>query len=158
MPLARIDARHAGADAVGILVPPGARTIVILRPRTLGWDLLPVRWNGDPATPPTFCTFTRDEAAHVARRLGEFLETSDAAGRQVVETFGRDREVQIWLRVDDHFWLVCSRAPGEAYRPVTFADVAAARDAAERLSQMLHPGPGRVQPYYYNTQNFSHGE
>ena len=157
MPLARVDVRHAGADALGILVPPGSRTVVILRPRTLGWDLLPVRWNGDPAVAPTFCTFGRDEAALLARRLGQFLEASDAAGRHAVETFGQDRAVQIWLRVDEHAWLVCARAPGEEYRPVLFADIDAARAAAERLAATLHPGPARVQKYYYNTQNFAHG-
>jgi hypothetical protein len=158
MPLARVDARQAGADALGILVPPGSRTIVILRPRTLGWDLLPVRWNGDPAVAPTFCTFGRDEAALIARRLGAFLEASDAAGEHAVETLGRDRALQIWLRFGEHAWLVCSRAPGEAYRPVLFADADAARAAAERLAATLHPGPARVQKYYFNTQNFAHGD
>jgi hypothetical protein len=157
MPLARVDARQAGTDALGILVPPGSRTVVILRPRTLGWDLLPVRWNGDPAVPPTFCTFGREEAALLARRLGEFLEATDAAGLHAVETFGRDGAVQVWLRSGEHAWLVCVRAPGEAYRPVLFGDVESARAAAERLAATLHPGPGRVQRYYYNTQGFAQG-
>ena len=155
MPLRRVDIRQAAADALGILVPPGARTLVVLRPRTLGYDLLPVRWNGDPASPPTFCTFGRDEAAHVARQLGQLLEDCDAAHRHAVETLGRDGAFQIWLRGDDVSWLVCARAPGAEYRPVLFADAEAAVREAQRLTETLHPGPTRVQQYYFNTQKFS---
>src|SRR4051794_6878894 len=102
MPLRRVDVRQAGADALGILVPHGTRTLVILRPRMLAWDLLPVRWNGDPASPPTFCTFTREDAARVARQLGQYLEACDSAGTHAIETLGRDGAFQIWLRGDEH--------------------------------------------------------
>jgi hypothetical protein len=156
MPLERVDVRHAGADALGILVPPGARTVVIVRPRTIEWDLLPVQWTGDPALAPTFCTFGRDEAAAVARRLGRFLEECDGQGRHVVETLGKADAYQIWLRAEELFWLVCARSLGGAYRPVLFADLETARTAAARLDSLLHPGPERRQQYYFNTQNFSH--
>ena len=58
----RVEAQHAGGNALGILVPPGARTVVILRARSLGWDLLPAAWNGNPASAPVFSVFGRDEA------------------------------------------------------------------------------------------------
>lgn len=155
MPLLRVDVRQAGAEALGILVPPGRRTVVVLRPRTLGWDLLPVRWTGDPSAAPAFCSFERDEAAGVARRLGKFLEDCDAQGVSPVETLGHGSSFQVWVRAEELFWLVCVRAPGASYRPLLFGDLDQARGAAERLAGLLQPGPNRQQHYYFNTQNFT---
>src|SRR5687768_2068590 len=132
MPLLRVDAQQAGPEALGILVPPGPRTVVILRPRTLAWDLVPVRWNGDPASAPEFCSFGRDEAAAVARRLGQFLENCDARGFSPVETLGHAGAFQIWIRGEELCWLVCARAPGSSYRPLVLAELTEAQHAAER--------------------------
>src|SRR5262245_56652195 len=155
MPLLRVDVRQAGAEALGILVPPGARTVVVLRPRMLGWDLLPVRWSGNPAEPPAFCSFGREEAAHVARHLGKCLEDWDARGACPVETLGHDNAFLVWLSTEELGWLLCVRAPGSNYRPLVFADLPQAQAAAERLVASLLPGPSRQQHYYFNTQNFA---
>ena len=61
----RVDARQAGADALGILVPQGTRTVVILRPRSLAWDLLPLKPGMEKARPAVFCDWDRDESAAV---------------------------------------------------------------------------------------------
>jgi hypothetical protein len=155
MPLRRVDARLATAVAVGILVPPGPRTFVVVRPRGMTWDLLPVRWDGDPKLPPAFASFDRDEAAHVARQLAKTLEERDAAGDCPLETLGHEPAFQVWLRDAALNWLLCERIPGQAYRPLIFPTLAAAQSAAGVLMPFVHPGPRRVQDYYFNTQNFS---
>jgi hypothetical protein len=53
----RVDAQRAGPAALGILVPPGDKTLVVLRPRGLEWDLLPALWMGDAIAAPVFCQF-----------------------------------------------------------------------------------------------------
>src|SRR5689334_4203117 len=135
---ARIDANKAGPQSLGILVPQGAKTLVIVRPRGLPWDLLPAKWDGDHATPPQFCTFSRDEAAKVARRLVAALE---AASTNPLETFGDAQagRLQIWLRTDEFVWIVCKRAPGEAYQPVHFASLVEAIQAAEKIAAYVWP-------------------
>jgi hypothetical protein len=155
MPLTRVDVRQASAEAIGILVPPGHRTLVVVRPRTHDWDLVPVRWSGDPSAAPTFCDFGRDEAALVARRLGKFLEDCDSRGVCPVETLGHASAFQVWLRAEDLFWMLCARLPGSAYRAMIFSELAEARAAAERVARLLSPGPARHQHYYFNTQNFA---
>src|SRR4051794_2585541 len=102
----RVDARHAGAASLGIQVPPGAKTLVILRPHGLEWDLLPARWAGDAGTAPDFCQFGRDEAVLVARQLQQFLEDGVARGVSLVETFGSTlrQQFQVWLRTSAYVW------------------------------------------------------
>lgn len=155
MPFKRVDAKLASAVALGILVPPGARTFVVVRPRGMTWDLLPVRWTGNPSEAPEFASFDRDEAALAARKLAKSLEDRDAAGRCPLETLGREPSFQVWLRDDDLNWLLCERIPGQPYRPLVFPSLEAAAAAAARLTPLVHPGPERIQDYYFNTQNFS---
>jgi hypothetical protein len=150
----RIEPQHAGPTALGILVPQGAKTLVIVRPRALPWDLLPARWTGDSSQAPTFCVFTRDEAASVGRRLVKALE---AATDNPVESFG-DAQRQtcgIWLRTDEFVWIVCRRAQGEAYQPMTFRSPEEAATEAEKLAVYLWPAADATQEYYFNTQSFA---
>jgi hypothetical protein len=153
----RVDAKHAGPAALGILVPQGAKTLVIVRPRALPWDLLAARWDGDRGRAPQFCVFTRDEAASAARRLVQALESAIAAGVNPLESFGDERgeSVQVWLRTDEFVWIVCRRTQGQAYQPVMFATHEEAAIAAERLAGHVWPVAETRQEYYFNTQNFS---
>lgn len=155
-PFRRVESRHAGPTALGILVPQGTRTLVILRPRGLPWDLLPARWDGGE-TPPAFCTFGRDEAAGVARRVQQALEVSVLAGINPVQTIGdaRDESYQVWVRTDEFVWIVCHRAPGQAYRPALFADRDEVRRFAEQLTPIVWPAADAAQEYYFNTQHFA---
>lgn len=154
-PFRRVDAHQAGQQALGILVPPGQRTLVILRPRALGCDLLPARWDG--AGPPAFCTFAREEAAVVARRLQQTLERAVEAGVNPVQTLGdpAGRCFQVWVRTDEFVWIVCRRAPGQAYQPAIFADHATALAEAERLTPLVWPAADAGQEVYFNTQQFA---
>ena len=64
----RVEGSQAGPSALGILVPPGARTLVILRPRALEWDLLPLQDRDEG-----FCEFDRETAAGIARGIQQAL-------------------------------------------------------------------------------------
>jgi hypothetical protein len=153
----RVDQKRAGAAALGILVPQGAKTLVIVRPRALAWDLLPARWDGVHGKAPTFCVFTRDEAASAARRLIQSLEAAVNNGVCPVETFGdvQGKCCQVWLRTDEFVWIACRRATGEAYQPTIFATQEEAIREAEALAAVVWPTPATKQEYYFNTQNFS---
>lgn len=151
----RVEPQHAGPRALGILVPPGTKTLVIVRPRALAWDLLPARWDGDRAQPPRFCLFTRDEAAGVARRLVKALEAAVVGGANPLESFGDAQRncLQIWLRTEEFVWIVCQRTPGQAYEPLIYSSAEEAAGAAESLAAYVWPAGDMVQEYYFNTQN-----
>lgn len=153
----RVEVRQAGRTALGVLIPPGASTLVIVRPRALDWDLLPAHWNGDMHSPPRFCSFTRDEAAAAARRLHHFLEDAVARGSSpilVCESPG-GAQFQVWLRTDEHVWILCARTPGHAYTPLVFSSCTAAQQAGERVEAFLWPARDANQEIYFNTQLFS---
>jgi hypothetical protein len=156
-PFRRVESRQAGPTALGILVPHGARTLVILRPRGLSCDLLPARWDGSASAPPIFCTFGRDEAAATARRLHLALEEAVRDGVNPVQTAGDPRgdNLQVWVRTNEFVWIVCHRAPGQAYRPALFADAEEARRLAEQLTPVFWPAADAGQEYYFNTQHFA---
>ncbi|MFO0969464.1 MAG: hypothetical protein U0793_28230 [Gemmataceae bacterium] len=153
MSFRRVEAQRAGANALGILIPPGKRTVVIVRPGALDCDLLPARWSGDPSQAPVFCDFTRDEAPTVARRLLTFLEETAPRGLNPLETFGKAPCFQIWLRSPDLFWIVCRRVLGEPYRPRVFATREEAIATGERLARYVWP-VDHQQEVYFNTQKF----
>ncbi len=152
----RVDAQRAGPAALGILVPPGAQTLVILRPRAQEWDLLPARWTGEASSPPTWCQFSRDEAAGVARRVQQALEDSVQNGNTPVAIIGDSagQRFQVWLRAGEFVWVVCRRVPGQAYQPLIFASAEEAQSVGRRLEPIFWPRPDANQEYYFNTQNF----
>jgi hypothetical protein len=127
-----------------------------LRPRSLPWDLLPARWDGDSGRAPAFCVFARDEAAGVARRLQQALEQSVASGINPIETIGdaQGEHFQVWVRTREFVWLVCRPAPGHAYQPALFTSHDEATQEAERLTPIFWPGADAHQEYYFNTQKF----
>ena len=153
----RVEPQHAGPNALGILVPPGTKTLVIVRPRALERDLLPARWDGDAAHPPQFCRFSRDEAANVARRFVKELEAAVTQGVNPVESFGdaQRQRLQIWLRTDEFVWIMCKRTQGQLVEPIVLASPEEAAQEADRLAGLLWPASDVNQEYYFNTQNFS---
>jgi hypothetical protein len=151
-PFLRVEDRRAGPEALGILVPPGLRTVVILRPRALGWDLLPVR---PGAWPPDFCTFGRDEAAGVARQVQRDLAAAAGGGTNPVVTVAGPAGFLICCQRGAFRWVACPRVPGKPYEPVLFATPEEASAAAAALTRFLWPAADAQQEYYFNTQNFS---
>ena len=66
-----VEAEKAGPMALGILVPPGPRTLLILRPRVLKeLDLLVVQSDRRTGPTTTFRVFGREEATAAIERLG----------------------------------------------------------------------------------------
>jgi len=153
----RVEPHQAGPRALGILVPPAARTVVIVRAQSLPWDLLPARWDGNPEIAPAFCDFQRDEAAQLARRFLQALEAAAAAGENPVETLGdsRGQAFQVWVRAADCFWIPCWRAAHRLYQPLLVASREEARQAGEALSRVVWPAAHAEQEYYVNTQMFA---
>ncbi|HBI41839.1 MAG TPA: hypothetical protein DDY78_03155 [Planctomycetales bacterium] len=148
----RVEGREAGPAALGVLAPPGRRTYLILRPRSLPWDLVLLR----PADASVFREMDRDEAIATAEELVRALEAwSDGApGR--VESASAARGSGFWLHVHAGLFslLLCRRTPGRPYEAERFADDDAARAAAADLTPILRPPPGAQQELYFNTRHF----
>jgi hypothetical protein len=148
-PLRRVEDRRAGPAALGILAPPGRRTFLILRPRALSWDLLLLRDDG-----AAFAELSREQAQASAHCLLGALE-DEADGDPFEAAFLPGGGCWLRVRVRSYRFVVCARAPGQAYRPLAFADAAAAEAAAERLAPLLFPPAGAEQEVYLNAHHFA---
>ena len=69
-----VDGERAGPAALGVLAPPAARTLLILRPRALPWDLVLVALGPESADPGPFLEVPHERAAPLVARLRETLE------------------------------------------------------------------------------------
>ncbi len=153
----RVDGEQAGPTAVGILVPPGRRTMIIVRPRSLSWDLLPARPLTARQPRAAFLELPREEAGVLAQKLALALEAGHSNGTDPVEAFPLPDAAGYWLQVavGPLSLLVCLRAPGQPYRPQLFVTVEDARTAVEQLTGILFPAAGVEQELYFNTRNFA---
>lgn len=152
-PLRRVESHHAGPSALGILVPPGKRTFVIVRPRSLPWDLLLLR----PDSATAFHELYPEQANRIAEALSEELENwPDNAANHVADVSSPDgRGCWLRLRAGPFALLVCARQPGQPYRPLVFADEETTWAAAEQLRELLRPAENRDQELYLNNCHFS---
>lgn len=150
----RVEGQEAGPTALGILVPPGRRTLVIVRPRALEWDLLPL----DPlrlSDGSPFWEVGSAQAADLARRVAEALE-GGARVEAIAAASGDGYEVRAGLGT---FVLVaCRREPGKPYRPHLFATAAEAVQAAEALTAFVCPADGVEQEIYFNARHFARAQ
>jgi hypothetical protein len=146
---------RAGPSAIGILAPPARRTILIVRPRSLPFDLLVLAESGGTA----FREFEREQAGRAAEALFDTLADWSASNPLRVEctptagTASPD-SFQLRVHVGPFHLLACDRRPGQPYVALAFADLAAARATADRLTRLLCPPPGNDQEVYLNTRNF----
>ena len=150
--LRRVEGEAAGPSALGVLLPPGRQTYLILRPRGLTWDMLLLR-SGDSTT---FRDLTRAEGERAARTVYAALEAWQGGGPGGVEAVrcgGLDGFV-VRALVGSLPFLVCPREPGKPYRPEVFADSAAADVAALRLADALRPPAGGELEVYFNVRPF----
>jgi hypothetical protein len=149
----RIEDERAGPAALGILVPPGRRTFLILRPRSLAWDLLLVR----PDDGAAFQDMSREEATVAAQRLYRALGAWAGGGPGRVEAVPAPETGGFRLRavVASFALLACPREPGKPYRPLVLPDGVAAREAADALARALCPPDGVEQELYFNGRNFA---
>ena len=153
----RVDARQAGPDALGILVPPGRQTLVILRPRSVPLDLLPLRLGQEHMQPAAFCALGRDEAAVLARHAQDAL--ARGAGREPnpveVVCSAPQQRYGVCVRIAEHLWIACQRASGEAYEPAFWPSIEEAAAIVARLTPLVWPPAEAGQEYYFNTQAFT---
>jgi hypothetical protein len=147
---------QAGPTALGILLPPGERTLLVVRPRAMRWDLLLVQGVSGMA----FRVLSRGEAPAVARSF------VDSLGRWGCGTPGHVGAVPYgggtgWLvraDVGDFCLVACERLAGQPYRPSRFEREEDAVLVARHFAAILHPSPGTEQEVYFNTRHFSsHG-
>ncbi|MFI5338189.1 MAG: hypothetical protein ACHQ5A_15480 [Opitutales bacterium] len=156
MPLRRVEPRQAGPTALGILLPPGTPTVLILRPRAVPWDLLLVRGGAGDETGTPFLHLDPNEGQAIAEGVLRALERWAAGGPGNVEAAYAADGVGFWVQaqVGSFALLACERRPGEAYRPAAFTTQTEAETAAQRLADALSPGDGAELQVYLNTRHF----
>jgi hypothetical protein len=150
-PLRRVEGHRAGPSALGILVPPGRRTFLILRPRSLAWDLLLLRSKADSA----FRELHAEEANRLARELFHALENWSTCSGCVEEVICPDGGYWVRVGVGPFALLMCRRQPGQPYRPLAFPDADAALAAAAQVRRVLCPSRDTEQEVYLNTRHFA---
>lgn len=155
-PFHQIEASQASRSALGILMPRGPRTLVILRPRSLDWDLVPVRPDGEPDHRTLFWEVNRDEGASLVSELHRSLEEWANGGLGRVEPVPAPGGVGYHVRVGvGRFVLVtCGRVPGVPYKATVFDSVNKALAAAESIAAVLCPATDTPQEIYFNIDNF----
>jgi hypothetical protein len=151
-PFRRVAGDKAGPTALGILIPPGLRTLVLVRPRAMDWDLLLLKPGGNG-----FWEMPRGDAAALTPEVQRSLEGAAADGGGRMELIPRAPGAGYWVRaaIGRFTWLVCRRRSGQAYQAMTFATEADARAAAERLGAVLCPAAAGEQEIYFNTLHFT---
>ena len=130
----RVNGDQAGPAALGILMPPGRRTLLIVRPRALAWDLLVVRSSPKTGPTTTFRDFGREEAEAASEGLLLALEAWAAGGpgRIEAQATGAGDGWQVRAAVGVFPLLACPREPGRPYTPL----VCAGRAEADRLRDL----------------------
>jgi hypothetical protein len=156
MSLQRVEARQAGPDALGILLPPGARTVLILRPRSVAWDLLLVRSGegGEAGTP--FLHLEAEEGQAMAEGVLRALQRWVAGGSGKVDAAVAPDGVGYWVQAEVGAFplIACERRPGQPYRPAAFAGAEEAEAAAAAIAAALCPSPGIGLEVYLNMRHF----
>jgi len=160
MSLRRVEARQAGPGALGILLPPGPRTVLILRPRPVAWDLLLVRGGagGEAGTP--FLHLEPEEGQAMAEGVLRALQRWAAGGPGKVEAAFAADGAGYWVQAEVGAFplIACERRPGQPYRPAAFATPAEAEGAAAAIAAALCPPDCAGLEVYLNTRHFSRYE
>jgi hypothetical protein len=150
--LRRVSDELAGPGAVGLLLPPGARTVLIVRPRALAWDLLLMQ----NAAGSAFRELTREEAPAVVQAFLADWDAWTCGGPGCVQAVACSSEdgAMVWIDVGDFTLVACARVPGKPYEPARFASAAEASEAARQLAAVLLPPDGAPE-VYINTRHFA---
>lgn len=153
-PLRRVEGSLAGPSALGILVPPGRRTFLIVRPRALAWDLLLLRTGSVSA----FREVPHAEADRLSHQMLQALRHWSEGASGHVEEVACPDDGGFWVRVrvGPFALLACERQPGRPYQPLTFPDVDTALSAAAQVRNILRPPDKVDQEVYLNTLHFAH--
>lgn len=152
--LRRVFGDKAGPNALGILVPPGARTTLIIRPRALPWDLLPIAPSEDVIR---FCDFSAAEAEAAAEAFARTLEEQVTRGDSVCQTIPAPGSPGFCVRavVGTFHLIACPRLVGQPYRPMVWDAFDVASDAAALVKNLFCPPAGTRQEIYFNSRHFA---
>src|SRR2546423_6197090 len=101
----QVEDREAGPSALGVLVPPGRQTFVILRPRALPWDLVLTH---DSAR-LEFREIFRDEAARAVEAVRRALETWADGGPGQVFAEAAPQGQWVHCMLGEFHFIVCRR-------------------------------------------------
>jgi hypothetical protein len=153
MPFVRVLDKEAGPTALGILVPPGRQTLLILRPRELTVDLVATRELGNTE----LWQMTPEEGSGQAIRLFRALEQPTNVQHHC---HWLENEMG-WMefQVESFSLLVCEREPGQPYTPSRFYDPSRGWGglglglALYSLYRVLRP-EDHDQEVYFNTVHF----
>ncbi len=149
-----VDGENAGPSAVGILAPPGARTVLIVRPRELEWDLVALHPLCDRQARPEFWEVRREQAEGILHGLQAAL-TGGTPANPVVLVGTADGGFQVHVGVGTVCLVACRRQPGKPYRAAVFATRAEAEYASGRLVEALFPAENANREMYLNLRHFS---
>ncbi len=136
---------RAGPAALGILVPPGHRTVIVVRPRSLNVDLVVARPGAEG-----FFEASPQAAGLEAQCLSQALQTEPAL--LTVVSAGEGFHLQ--ASVGRFSLIACLRNPGQAYRPHPFPTDTEAQEIAEAVRNVLCPLPEANQELYTNMSGF----
>jgi hypothetical protein len=150
----RVNDEQAGPAALGLLIPPGRRTVVILRPRALAWDLLIVHSDRRTGPTTTFREFSRAEAEAASEGLYLALEKWSAGGPGEIQSVPAGAEFHLRVQVGIFPLLACLREPGKPYRPLVLPLREEAEQAARALWNVLCPSMEAGQEVYFNQRHF----
>jgi hypothetical protein len=153
----RVNGDQAGPAALGLLVPPGRRTLLIVRPRALAWDLVIVHSSRKTGPTTSFRDFGRDEALAASEGLYLALEEWTRGGPGRVEATSAPDGTGFVVRAQVGIFplLVCPREPGRPYRPLIFPELHEAQKAAAAVAVALRPAAGAEREVYFNTHHFA---
>ena len=149
-PFRSLPGGKAGPKALGILVPPGNRTVVVLRPRGLNVDLVLAR-SGPDGQAQGFFETSRQSAGLEAQELHRALLNGVASG---VEVAAVAEGYHIQAGIAQFALVACARVPGQPYRPLVCGSDAEAQQTADELRQVLCPDADANQELYTNMSQF----
>lgn len=152
----RVQGSEASPNALGILIPPGHRTLVILRPRALDVDLVLTHSLADSPGVFRFREIASIEGNLMARQVHRALEEWARGGPGMVEVvpLTEPRGWRVRVEIGALNWAVCPRVPGQPYRAMTFTAEDEALALAGQLAQVLGPSWEGDRQLYLNTHEF----
>jgi hypothetical protein len=134
--------------------------MVILRPRHLEWDLIPVEFRPDGSS--KLWETDRHEAFLAMQALERGLADVELGGAGRIDAVAdncpsgkpADHRVKLQVTIGSQAFVACLRRPGKAYEPFVFADQDAAERAAQAIGAVVFPDASREQELYFNTDCF----
>lgn len=152
-----VDARQAGPKAVGILVPPGRRTVIVVRPRALDLDLLLVYRGEDGEPTAAFHEAGRAEAAMLAANLQRQLAEQGSCRAEIVPSSDAGGFC-VRVEIGAFMLIACCRVAGQPYRPAAFATREEGERIATAMVALLNPGADAERELYVNAEFFGRRE